>query len=207
MLVKICGITNIEDALFAVDAGAGALGFNFWPHSRRFIPPADARLIIEQLPPHVLTVGVFVNEASPAAVLELAAQAGVQALQLHGDESPAYCEALRDHYVIKALPVDDGFEPERSLEYNVRAVMVDAFDKKQRGGTGRRIDWTIARRTRELVPKLFLAGGLTPENIAEAVAAVAPYAVDACSALESAPGKKDPERVRSFLKAALAAAG
>ena len=206
MLIKICGITNLEDALFAVDAGAGALGFNFWKPSRRFIEPSEARVIIDQLPANVLTVGVFVNEASPEIVEQIAAQAGVVALQLHGDESPAYCEALADHYVIKALAVGDDFEPEQALKYNVRAIMLDAFDKKNRGGTGRQIDWSVARRTRELVPRLFLAGGLSPENIAEAIATVEPYAVDACSALESAPGKKDPERVRSFIEAALAAA-
>ena len=205
MLIKICGITNLEDALLAVDAGAGALGFNFWRPSRRFIEPGDARVIIDQLPANVLTVGVFVNEESPQIVERIAAQAGVTALQLHGDESPEYCEALVDHYVIKALGVGDDFEPQHALKYNVRAIMLDALDDKNRGGTGRRINWSAARRTRELVPRLFLAGGLSPENIAEAIAEVHPYAVDACSALESAPGKKDAERVRSFIKAALAA--
>lgn len=205
MLVKICGITNLEDALFAVHAGAGALGFNFWRPSRRFIEPAEARVIVDQLPANILTVGVFVNEASPKVVEQIAAQAGVVALQLHGDESPEYCEALVDHYVIKALAVGDDFEAEVALNYNVRAIMLDAFDRKQRGGTGRQFDWSVARRTRELVPRLLLAGGLSPENIAAAITAVDPYGVDACSALESAPGKKDPERVRSFIKTALAA--
>lgn len=206
MLIKICGITNLEDALLAVDAGAGALGFNFWRPSRRFIEPTEARVIIDQLPANVLTVGVFVNEASPEMVARIGAQAGVAALQLHGDESPEYCDALGEHYVIKALAVGEDFEPQRALKYNVRAIMLDAFDKKTRGGTGRQIDWSLARRTRELVPRLFLAGGLSPENIAEAIAAVNPYGVDACSALEGGPGKKDPERVRSFIRVAVAAA-
>lgn len=205
VLVKICGITNLEDALLAVESGAGALGFNFWRPSPRFIEPLDARVIINQLPADVLTVGVFVNEGSPGIVEQIATQAGVTAFQLHGDESPEYCETLRKHYVIKALAVREGFNPELALKYNVRAIMLDAFDKKNRGGTGQRIDWSIARSTRELVPRLFLAGGLSPENIAEAIAAVDPYAVDACSALESAAGRKDPERVRSFIRAALAA--
>lgn len=205
MLIKICGITNLEDALTALDAGAGALGFNFWRHSARYIEPTDARLIIDQLPASVLTVGVFVNEESPHVLRQVARQAGVAALQLHGDESPEYCEALADHYVIKALAVGDHFDPERVLDYKVKAIMLDAFDKKNRGGTGRTIDWSLAQRTRELVPRLFLAGGLSPENIASAIAAVAPYAVDACSALEITPGKKDPERVRSFIRAALSA--
>jgi len=205
MLIKICGITNLEDAQLAVDAGAGALGFNFWRPSRRFIEPAQARLIIDQLPATVLMVGVFVNEATPEIVEQIAAQSGVTAMQLHGDESPEYCEALKDHYVIKALAVGDDFDPSLVLKYRVRAIMLDAFDKTARGGTGRQIDWSIARRVRELVPRLFLAGGLSPDNIAEAIAAVHPYGVDACSALESAPGKKDPDRVRSFIANALAA--
>ena len=207
MLIKICGITNLDDALVAIEAGAGALGFNFWRPSRRFIEPADARVIIGKLPADVLTVGVFVNEASPEVAEQIAARAGVTALQLHGDESPEYCEALKEHYVIKALAVGADFQPELATKYDVRAIMLDAFDKANRGGTGRRIDWLVARRTRELVPRLFLAGGLSPENIAEAIAAVEPYGVDACSALESTPGRKDAERVRSFIKAALAAAG
>ena len=205
MLIKICGITNLEDALVSIDAGAGALGFNFWRPSRRFIEPLDARLIINQLPADVLTVGVFVNEAAPEIVEQIGAQAGVMALQLHGDESPEYCEALVDHYVIKALGAGNDFDPHHALKYNVRAIMLDAFDTKNRGGTGRQIHWSVALRTRELVPRLFLAGGLSPENVAEAIAEVHPYAVDACSALESAPGKKDAERLRSFIKAALAA--
>lgn len=205
MLIKICGITNLEDALMAVVAGAGALGFNFWPRSRRYIEPTEARIIIDQLPANVLTVGVFVDEASPHKLLQLARQAGVAALQLHGDESPEYCAALGNHYVIKALGVSDGFVPERVLKYNVGAIMLDALDRENRGGTGRTIDWSVARRTRALAPRLFLAGGLSPENVATAIAAVDPYAVDACSALEIGPGKKDHQRVRAFIKAALAA--
>jgi len=205
MLIKICGITNLEDALLAVEAGAGALGFNFWPHSRRYIDPRDARAIIDQLPATVLPVGVFVNEEAPDIVRQIADTARVSALQLHGDESPQFCEALSDRYVIKALAVGEDFHAERVLDYQVTAIMLDALDNKNRGGTGRTIDWAIARRTRELAPRLFLAGGLAPENVGAAIAAVAPYAVDACSALESAPGKKDPQRVRSFIQAALAA--
>lgn len=205
MLVKICGITNLEDALLAAEAGAGALGFNFWRPSPRFIEPADARVIISQLPADVLMVGVFVNEGSPEIVEQIARQAGVTAFQLHGDESPDYCEALKKHYVIKVLAVGEDFDPERALKYKVRGIMLDAFDRKNRGGTGHQINWSIASRTRALVPRLFLAGGLSPENVAEAIAAVKPYAVDACSALETAAGRKDPERVRAFIRAALAA--
>ena len=198
MLVKICGITNLEDALASVAAGANALGFNFYPRSPRYIKPADARNIIEQLPADVLKVGVFVNEATPQAVRDIAADAGVTALQLHGDESPEYCDDLSDRYVIKAISIN-------SIEvdsYHVTAIMVDSGDKSMRGGTGRIVDWSAAARLATLVPKLFLAGGLSPENVEQAIVQVRPYAIDACSSLEKTPGRKDHDRVRAFLKKA-----
>jgi phosphoribosylanthranilate isomerase len=203
MFVKICGITNLEDALAAVDAGANALGFNFYRPSPRYIDPVAARQIIDQLPEGLLTVGVFVNEESPAIVEQIATLAGVSALQLHGDESPSFCEQLKHRYVIKVLAARGDFDPARARDYDVAAIMLDAFDRNLRGGTGKTIDWSLARRTRELV-RLFLAGGLSPENVAGAVAAVEPYAVDACSALEISPGKKDAQRMRAFVKAARA---
>lgn len=201
-LVKICGITNLEDALVSIEAGAYALGFNFYPRSSRYIDPQVARVIIDQLPAHVLSVGVFVNEAKPESVARLADVAGVGAIQLHGDESPQYCLALKDRYLIKAIRIDSGFSPDRALEYETQAILLDAFSSEAYGGTGQTIDWSVARKTRELVPKLFLAGGLSPENVAEAIAKVRPYAVDACSCLESLPGLKDPALVRAFLAAA-----
>ena len=199
--VKVCGITNLDDARAAVEAGADALGFNFYRPSPRYIEPIAARAIIDKLPADVLTVGVFVNEETPKRVEEIANEAGVAALQLHGDESPEYCVALKDRYVIKVFGVGGDFAPERALAYDVQAVMLDALDRKVRGGTGRMVDWLAARRIRELVPKLFLAGGLSPRNVAEAIAAVRPYAVDACSSLESSPGRKDAARVRAFVAA------
>jgi phosphoribosylanthranilate isomerase len=202
VLVKICGITNLEDALDALDAGADALGFNFYRPSPRYIEPSAAREIIEQLPADLLTVGVFVNEATPEAVREIADHAGVGAMQFHGDESPEFCRSFHRRHVIKVLAIGPEFDPEAALRYEVDAFMADAFDRKAWGGTGRKIDWTMARTLRELVPKLFLAGGLSPENVEEAIAAVEPYAVDACSALEASPGKKDRERVRAFVRAA-----
>jgi phosphoribosylanthranilate isomerase len=205
MFVKICGITNLEDALVSVEAGADALGFNFYRPSPRFIEPRAAREIIEHLPESVLTVGVFVNEETPELVERIATEASVAALQLHGDESPDYCRALAGRYVIKVLAADSDFEPRRALDFDVQAVMLDAFDSTLRGGTGRVIDWSHARKTRELAPKLFLAGGLSPENVGEAILAVDPYGVDACSALETSPGRKTPERVAAFVKAVRAA--
>src|ERR671939_2188044 len=130
VLVKICGLTNLEDALVAVDAGAGALGFNFYRRSPRYFAPEEARRIVEQLPSGILTVGVFVNEESPEQVARLADAARVEAVQLHGDETPEYCRALRDHFVIKALRVGEDFVPERAAEYEADAIMLDAFDRR-----------------------------------------------------------------------------
>jgi len=199
-LVKICGITNLPDALAVIEAGADILGFNFYRPSPRYIQPLAARAIIDNLPKHVLTAGVFVNEETPSAVEDVAAEAGVTALQLHGDESPAFCAALSHRYVIKVLPIGPGFDAQVALEYDVPAFMVDVLDKKRRGGTGEIVDWSKARVLRDLVPQLFLAGGLSAANVADAISVVEPYAVDACSALETSPGKKDTEKVRQFVR-------
>jgi phosphoribosylanthranilate isomerase len=207
MHVKICGITNLEDAWAAVKAGADMLGFNFYRHSSRYVAPEAARAIIDEFScTGVLTVGVFVNEETPEQVEQIASSSGVGALQLHGDEAPEYCRALKHRRVIKVLRAGPDFRPEQALDYEVDHIMLDAFDRQLRGGTGHTIDWSLARRTRELVPSLFLAGGLSPENVAAAIAAVEPYAVDACSALETSPGKKDHELVLAFVRAAHGAA-
>jgi phosphoribosylanthranilate isomerase len=198
-LIKICGITNLEDALAAVDAGADTLGFNFYKPSPRYVAPQAARQIIDQLPDAVLTVGVFVNEESPQSVKDLARHAGITAIQLHGDESPDYCQSLKGHYVIKALSAATDFDVQHARAYDVQAIMLDTKDDALRGGTGRVFNWSIAREVKHAVPKLFLAGGLGPENIEEAITTVRPYAVDACSALEEVPGKKNHERMRAFV--------
>ena len=197
-LVKICGITNLDDALAAVAAGADALGFNFYKPSPRYITPQHAREIIEQLPQSLLTVGVFVNEET-ATVTAIAGEAGLRALQLHGDESPEYCRELADYYVIKTFAVSDTFDVETAKAYEVEAIMLDTKHNRLRGGTGRVFDWSVAQRLRPMIRKLFLAGGLSPENIENAVQIVHPFAVDACSALEDTPGKKNHERMRVFV--------
>lgn len=208
VLVKVCGITNLDDALAAVDAGADALGFNFYPRSPRCITPQTARTIIDGLPADVLSVGVFVNEALQT-IEGTASEAGVSALQLHGSESPEYCKQLQGRYVIKVFAACDEFTPEAVLDYDVQAIMLDAFDKEAAGGigggTGKLSNWDVARKTRELFPRLFLAGGLSAENVGDAIDLVNPYAVDACSLLESAPGRKDHARVRAFVAAVRAA--
>lgn len=204
VLVKVCGITNFADARAAIEAGADALGFNFFPRSPRYVQPEAARVIIDRLasevPAGCLIVGVFVNETI-ADIQRTAATAGVNALQLHGTESPEYCRALKGHDLIKVFSADAGFAPESVLDYDVDAIMIDAADKQRFGGTGKRGDWNMARRTRDVFPRMFLAGGLSAENVAEAIEQVRPYAVDACSLLESAPGMKDHEKVQAFVAA------
>ena len=199
--IKICGITNLDDARAAVDAGADALGFNFYKPSPRYVTPEAAREIISQLPTTILTVGVFVNEPSPQSVEDLARRASVTAIQLHGDESPDYCRALQNRYVIKALAAGADFDMQRVLDYDVEAILLDTKHDTLRGGTGRVFDWSIAFEVRRRVPKLYLAGGLGVENIEDAINSVDPFAVDACSALEKTPGKKSHERMRAFVRA------
>ena len=196
-LIKICGITNLDDAHAAVAAGADALGFNFYQPSPRYITPESAREIINTLPASVLTVGVFVNEPSPDAVRAIADRAGVKAVQLHGDESPDYCRALNS--VIKNFSISTDFDVDQIRGYEVDAVMLDTKHNHLRGGTGRVFDWSIAQRVSQFVPKLFLAGGLAPENVSDAIALVHPYAVDTCSAVEDKPGIKNHERMRVFV--------
>ena len=203
-LIKICGITNLSDALAAAEFGADALGFNFYEPSPRYIPSEDAREIISKLPPNILPVGVFVNEA-PDKLNAVAKTTGIRAVQLHGDESPEYCSALADWYRIKVFHVNKSFSERSVQDYNVDAIMLDAGNKNLRGGTGQVINWSTARQVNTLNVKLFLAGGLSPENVAEAITTVAPYAVDACSSLERLPGRKDHKRLELFLRAARSA--
>jgi phosphoribosylanthranilate isomerase len=198
-LIKICGITNLNDAHAAVAAGADALGFNFYKPSPRYIAPETAREIIDTLPDSILTVGVFVNEESPEAVKAIANRSGVKAVQLHGDESPDYCRALNS--VIKNFSVSNDFDVNQIRAYEVDAIMLDTKDNRLHGGTGRVFDWSIAQRVSRIVPKLYLAGGLSPENVSEAIEMVQPYAVDACSSLEDKPGIKNHERMRIFVSA------
>ncbi|HEX8722282.1 MAG TPA: phosphoribosylanthranilate isomerase [Pyrinomonadaceae bacterium] len=198
--VKVCGITNLEDALAALDAGAGLLGFNFYARSPRYLTPEAARRIVERLPEGAECVGVFVNESSPAEVVRVARESGVGAVQLHGDESPEFCRGLAGLTTIKALRVGPVYTPEAAAGYPVDAVLLDAYVAGEWGGTGHTFDWALARHTREAVPKLFLAGGIKPDNVAAAVAAVRPYAVDVCSGVETSPGRKSLELIRRLVE-------
>lgn len=201
--VKICGITRLPDALAAAEAGADALGFNFWPGSSRYIAPSRARRIVEQLPPLVTPVAVFVNEPT-AGVKRKAKRAGITTVQLHGEESPKQAEALvrAGLTVIKALSVGEGFRVARLRAYkNVAGFLLDTQVKGLRGGTGKTFDWSKARVARR-IGKIFLAGGLTPANVARAIRAARPYAVDVSSGVERRPGIKDAKKVREFIRRA-----
>lgn len=198
--VKICGITNVEDALASVEFGADALGFNFWPGSRRYIEPDHVREIVRRLPPFVTVVGVFVNEYDLDAIARVAARAKLDVIQLHGDEPPAFChEAATRWRVIKAVRVGPNVNLAELANYPVSAILLDAHRPNEFGGTGETFDWEIARRAKHFVSHLILAGGLSPNNVAEAIRVVHPYAVDACSCLEDRPGKKNHAKVREFL--------
>lgn len=197
--VKICGITNPEDARHAVLCGADALGFVFYPGSPRFIEPDLAREIIAGLPPLLTAVGLFVNEA-PTRIRELVDFCGLDTVQLHGDEQPDQC-----HYpscrVIKAVRLQKQMENSDVFsEYQVSALLLDAYVPGQFGGTGHHCDWgqaaLVAARFR-----VILAGGLNPENVAEAVRQVRPYGVDVASGVEQKPGRKDPDKVARFIRA------
>lgn len=204
--VKICGITNLEDALAAVEAGADALGFNFYPRSPRYIEPDRARAIVAQLPPFVTPVGVFVNEADLEAMARIVTQVRLAVVQLHGDEPPAFCQqAAHRWWVIKAVRVGPDFRPQQWAHYPAHALLLDTARAGAYGGTGERFDWAWARRAKAFIPRVILAGGLSPENVAAAVDDVRPYAVDVCTGVEARPGKKDPEKMRAFVAAAKAA--
>ncbi len=199
--VKICGITNWTDARLAADAGADALGFNFYKPSPRFIAPDDARRIVGRLPRRVQAVGIFVN-AAPAAVLRIARNVDVEILQLHGEESPDAVRALAEFYpVIKAFRVRRGFRPSRLGRYHAAAAfLLDGFEPNRRGGTGKTFDWRLARRAKRYGP-IILAGGLAPANVGQAIREVAPFAIDVCGGVEASPGKKDPVRLRELMRA------
>jgi phosphoribosylanthranilate isomerase len=198
MKVKICGITNYEDAAMAADLGADALGFNFFPKSRRYIDPEDARIIIRRIPPFVVTVGLFVNAAEHSRVSAIAHAAGVQAIQLHGDETPEFCRGLSGWTVIKALRIGKSGIQEDPEAFPVQAFLLDSRDDTLFGGTGKAFDWNLAKNISRVRP-VILAGGLTPENVQEAIRVVDPYAVDVCSGVESAPGKKSAQKVMEFM--------
>jgi len=199
--VKICGITNWADARKSAEEGADFLGFNFYRKSPRYISPAAAARIISRLPKRIESVGVFVNEPEEN-ILAIARIAGLHQIQLHGDESPQMVAGLqRELPVIKAIRVRSKRPSSQIADFaKADAFLLDGFDAKLRGGSGKTFDWRLMRRP-SVKKKLFLAGGLTPENIQEAIHIAKPYAVDVCSGIEARPGKKDPRRIAAFMRA------
>jgi len=200
--VKICGITNWMDAQRAIEAGCDAIGFNFYARSPRYVTPRAAAAIRSRLPREIAAVGVFVN-TSPGKIHELASELNLEYAQLHGEETRAAVRTVRRTIpVIKAFRIGPGFRDGRLAGYSATAFLLDGAPANGtlRGGTGKTFDWNLARRFSSYGP-IILAGGLTPENVAQAMHAVHPTAVDVASGVESSPGKKDPRKLRAFLDA------
>jgi phosphoribosylanthranilate isomerase len=197
--VKICGITNLEDAKLAISLGADALGFNFYRRSPRYIEPANAKPIIEALPPLISLVGIFVDEFSPERILSITHAIGIGSVQLHGSESPDYVKKVNELRIIKAFRVNDTFNVKQLAAYSVGAYLLDGYDGKLMGGTGNTFNWDFAIEAKQ-VGRVILAGGLTPENVYEAILQVRPYAIDICSGIESEPGKKDAAKMEALFR-------
>jgi phosphoribosylanthranilate isomerase len=193
--VKICGIRRLADALVAVEAGADAIGLNFWRPGRRYVAPETARAISRSLPPFVARVGVFADE-DPDAICEIADVCDLDAIQLHGSETPEFCRQF-DRPVIKAIKVRGEDALTEMRRYRVAAFLLDAHVPGEMGGTGRTFDWAIAAGARNAGP-VILSGGLTAENVTDAIRAAGPYAVDVASGVETG-GEKDPEKIRAFV--------
>jgi len=195
--VKVCGTTSLKDALFAVESGADALGFIFYKKSPRCISQKEVKDIVAQLPPFVETVGVFVNEA-PDKVNRIAEQCRLTAVQLHGDESPAFCRRIKRR-VIKVFRVQDADSFKGIFNYDVSGFLLDSYNDESRGGTGKVFDWNLALRAKKQGP-IILAGGLNPYNVYTAIHRVKPYGVDVCSGVEKSPGVKDFIKIDEFIK-------
>lgn len=202
--VKICGITSWADARLACDAGADFLGFNFYARSPRYIDPACAQAIVRRLPAAVPGVGIFVNEPEEDLIRTVRA-VRLKYVQLHGDETSAMVSRLRRALgavkIIKAIRVRRAADVRKGSRFRAAsAVLLDGFDARRRGGAGKTFDWSLAAGANDRQP-VFLAGGLTPENVAEAIRVVRPYAIDVCSGVESSPGKKDRAKIRALMRA------
>jgi phosphoribosylanthranilate isomerase len=199
-IVKICGITSAADGLAAAEAGADALGLMFYEPSPRNVSISAAAEIARQLPPFVIKVGVFVN-APEELVLRAIGECGLNIVQFHGDESPEYC-GLFPVMTLKAFRIKNAESLKRLPEFKTDAWLLDAHVADKPGGTGAQFNWDLAIEAQKLGRPIFLAGGLTPENVADAVRKVHPYGVDVSSGVESSPGKKDHAKVRAFIQAA-----
>lgn len=205
--IKICGITNYEDAELAAGNGATALGFNFYPDSPRYIQPDKAARIIERLPNEISKIGVFVN-SEIGRIQKYVGISGIEFIQLHGDEDIETVESvakLTGLGVIKALRVRKNFRPSDVCATGAEAVLLDTYSPAIYGGTGESFNWSLAKESCGLFHKVYLAGGLGPENVAKAIDEVRPFGIDSCSALESHAGRKDPQKLLRFLRSAIEA--
>ncbi len=201
--IKVCGITNLDDALAAVELGVDALGFNFYKKSPRFIEPQRAAQIINQLPPFTVPVGIFVNEREER-IREITSQACIQGIQLHGDETPEFCQRFGNR-VIKAFQVKDKESLKHMSHYRVSSYLLDSYREGLRGGTGEIFDWHLAVVAKTF-GRIILAGGLTADNVVEAVKLVQPYGVDVCGGVEREKGMKDHGKMKKFVTAVRRAA-
>ncbi|MCH2605473.1 MAG: phosphoribosylanthranilate isomerase [Nitrospinales bacterium] len=195
--VKICGMTNLKDVKVAVDGGVDAVGFIFYKKSPRSVTMQAVREIVLELPPFVDSVGVFVNETAEQ-INKIADHCKLDRVQLHGDESPAFCKKIRRR-VIKAIRVKDIQSLKKLSDYPVSSFLLDTFSEDQYGGTGKVFDWNLAYPAKKYGP-IILAGGLTPINVHQAIQRIQPYGVDVCSGVESQPGIKDHKKMKAFLK-------
>jgi len=202
-LVKICGLTNIHDTLDAIELGADYLGFNFYPDSPRFLEYEQAQILFDEIPTNIPKVGVFVNE-DPKKVLDLAIELGIDMLQFHGDESPESLNGIgRPWY--KAFRLKEGANLQQIPKFQCDWILVDAYSEKAYGGTGITAPWDLVREAGRFGKEIILAGGLTPENVAVAVATVKPFMVDVTSGVESSPGQKDRHKMEVFISKAKSA--
>ncbi len=195
--VKICGMTNLKDVKVAVDGGVDAVGFIFYKKSPRSVTMQAVRKIVLELPPFVDSVGVFVNETAEQ-INKIADRCNLDRVQLHGNESPTFCKKIRRR-VIKAIRVKDIQSLKKLSDYPVSSFLLDTFSEDQYGGTGRVFDWNLAYPAKKYGP-IILAGGLTPNNVRQAIKRIQPYGVDVCSGVESQPGIKDHKKMQTFLK-------
>lgn len=201
--IKICGITNLDDAMAAAEAGANAVGFMFYEPSPRYVSIEAAERIASQLPPWVMRVGVFVN-ADTKYVVTAMTRCILQMLQFHGDEPPEFCRQF-GAMSMKAFRIKDADSLHLLPCYHTDAYLLDSYVAGKHGGTGEKFNWDLALQAKELGRPIFLAGGLTPDNVADAVRTVRPFGIDVSSGVESAPGRKDHVKIRDFIQAARSA--
>lgn len=198
--VKICGITNLEDALASFLYGAEAIGFVFYKKSPRYISPLKAAKISRILPDKIIRVGVFVNEKEKA-VKRICRMCGLDMLQFHGEESPAYCRRFKGYKVIKAFRVAKSIDLDAIFRYKTYAYLFDTYSKSKAGGTGNKFNWNLLKQAVKIKKPVFLSGGLTCGNVREGIRLLKPGWVDVSSSLESKPGKKDHKKIKKFIQA------